>query len=134
MNNNQPLLETLGFEYEARRIGNSLAIHANCLEWLARLPENCLHSIVTDPPYGVKEYDVDQLAKRANGNGGIWRIPPSFDGHVRSPLPRFTALDYDERRRLYNFFDPQRHGDNISLRVNPCLFFCNMPTPHKAAY
>ena len=104
MNNNQPLLETLGFEYEARRIGNSLAIHANCFEWLSRLPENSLHALVTDPPYGVKEYDVDQLVKRTIGNGGIWGMPPSFDGHVGSPLPRFTALDYDERRRLYDFF------------------------------
>ena len=28
-----------------------------------------------------------QLEKPANGKGGIWRIPPSFDGHTRSPLP-----------------------------------------------
>jgi site-specific DNA-methyltransferase (adenine-specific) len=104
LNNHQPPLDALRFDYESKRIGNSLAIHANCFEWLARVPENCLHAIVTDPPYGVKEFDADQLAKRANGNGGIWRIPPSFDGHVRSPLPRFTALDYDERRRLYDFF------------------------------
>jgi site-specific DNA-methyltransferase (adenine-specific) len=52
---------------------------------------------VTDPPYGVKEYDFDQLEKRQNGNGGIWRIPPSFDGCVRAPLPRFTALNDSER-------------------------------------
>jgi site-specific DNA-methyltransferase (adenine-specific) len=51
----------------------------------------------------VKEYDFDQLEKRANGNGGIWRIPPSFDGHLRSPLPRFTALDEKERLRLQRF-------------------------------
>jgi site-specific DNA-methyltransferase (adenine-specific) len=31
-----------------------------------------LHAIVTDPPYGVKEYDFDQLEKKDNGNGGIW--------------------------------------------------------------
>ncbi|MGH7454347.1 MAG: DNA methyltransferase, partial [bacterium] len=55
-------------------------------------------------PYGVKEYDFDQLEKRANGNGGIWRIPPSFDGNVRSPLPRFTALNQKERNALYKFF------------------------------
>jgi site-specific DNA-methyltransferase (adenine-specific) len=60
--------------------------------------------VVTDPPYGVKEYDFDQLEKRANGNGGIWRIPPSFDGHTRAPLPRFTALDPGERERLRRFF------------------------------
>jgi site-specific DNA-methyltransferase (adenine-specific) len=52
----------------------------------------------------VKEYDFDQLEKRENGNGGIWRIPPSFDGHKRAPLPRFTALSSDEKIRLQEFF------------------------------
>ena len=39
-----------------------------------------------------------------NGGGGIWRIPPSFDGNVRAPLPRFTALRPDERDSLSRFF------------------------------
>lgn len=59
---------------------------------------------MTDPPYGVREYDLDQLEKRENGNGGIWRVPPSFDGHTRSPLPRFTALDAEDRQRVKQFF------------------------------
>lgn len=71
---------------------------------MGRVPENSIHGIVTDPPYGVKEYEFDQLEKRANGNGGIWRIPPSFDGNVRAPLPRFTALNQRERGQLYRFF------------------------------
>ncbi len=92
------------FEYEARQIGESWLIHADCLDWLARIPENSLHAIVTDPPYGLKEYEHDQLAKRASGSGGVWRVPPSFDGHRRSPLPRFTALDAAERARMRAFF------------------------------
>jgi site-specific DNA-methyltransferase (adenine-specific) len=80
-------------------------MHADCFEWLARLPENSLHAIVTDPPYGVKEYDDRELEKRAHGKGGMWRIPPSFDGHVRAPLPRFTALDGTNRTRLTIFFN-----------------------------
>jgi len=93
-----------GFDYRCHKVGRSLLVHADCLEWLGRVPENGVHAIVTDPPYGVKEYDFDQLEKRSNGNGGIWRIPPSFDGHTRSPLPRFTALDEKERERLRRFF------------------------------
>ena len=85
--------------YVSQRMGGSCIILADCFEWLARIPRSSLHAVVTDPPYGVKEYDVDQLEKRANGNGGIWRIPPSFDGHQRSPLPRFTALNQRERER-----------------------------------
>lgn len=95
---------TLSFDYRSASIGRSTLVHADCFEWLGRVPENSLHAIVTDPPYGVKEYDFDQLEKRANGNGGIWRIPPSFDGHLRAPLPRFTALDARERERLRRFF------------------------------
>lgn len=34
----------------------------------------------------------------------MWRIPPSFDGHMRAPLPRFTALDEKDRKRLSAFF------------------------------
>ncbi len=85
-------------------IGQSQIVHADCFEWLGRIPPSSLHAIVTDPPYGVKEYNFDQLDKRDNGNGGIWRIPPTFDGNVRSPLPRFTALNEKERKQLNNFF------------------------------
>jgi site-specific DNA-methyltransferase (adenine-specific) len=98
------MLEQWTFDYPATVIGRSLAIHADCFEWLSRVPENSLHAVVTDPPYGVKEYDPDQIEKRTNGKGGIWRIPPSFDGHERSPLPRFTALTAKERAALKTFF------------------------------
>lgn len=91
-------------DYRHHEIGQSTIILADCFEWLKRLPENTLHAIVTDPPYGVKEYEEDQLEKRANGRGGIWRIPPSFDNNLRAPLPRFTALNEKERRNLYSFF------------------------------
>lgn len=93
---------------------HSLVVHADCFEWMGGAPEASIHAIVTDPPYGVKEYDHDQLQKRADGNGGIWRIPPSFDGNVRSPLPRFTALNEQERRRVQEFFTEWAH---LVLRV-----------------
>jgi site-specific DNA-methyltransferase (adenine-specific) len=110
-------VKEFAFDYDARTIGGSLVLHADCFEWLGRLPARCLHAIVTDPPYGVKEYDADQLHKRANGNGGIWRIPPSFDGSTRSPLPRFTALDLAERRQLYDAF--LRWGKLVNHALHP---------------
>lgn len=97
-------IDSFKLDYQVQEIGQSLIIHADCFEWLSRIPENSLHAVVTDPPYGVKEYDFDQLELRANGNGGIWRIPPSFDGSVRSPLPRFTALNEKERESVRRFF------------------------------
>ncbi len=91
-------------DYEAHSFARSLVIHADCFDWMKRAPENSVHAIVTDPPYGIKEYDTEQLEKRSNGHGGVWRIPPSFDGHTRSPLPRFTALNHKERLRLQEYF------------------------------
>jgi site-specific DNA-methyltransferase (adenine-specific) len=97
-------LRQLALDYPATFIGQSAAIHADCFVWLNRVPENSLHAVVTDPPYGVKEYELEQIAKRGIGNGGIWRIPPAFDGHQRAPLPRFTALTPKEREILREFF------------------------------
>ena len=91
-------------DYQSQSFRTTQAVHADCFEWLGRIPADSLHAVVTDPPYGVKEYDFDQLEKKDNGNGGIWRIPPSFDGHVRSPLPRFTALNNKDRNALDRFF------------------------------
>jgi site-specific DNA-methyltransferase (adenine-specific) len=96
--------DLLALDYQHFKVGRSMIVHADCFEWLSRIPPNSIHAIVTDPPYGVKEYDFDQLEKRSNGNGGIWRIPPSFDGHERAPLPRFTALNEKERAHLRRFF------------------------------
>jgi site-specific DNA-methyltransferase (adenine-specific) len=94
----------LVLDYTHAKRGRALILHADCLEWLGRIPAGSIHGIVTDPPYGVKEYQFDQIEKRANGNGGIWRIPPSFDGSNRQPLPRFTALNEKERSQLFRFF------------------------------
>ena len=91
-------------DYRFHAFAKSIAICADCFEWMARIPKESVHAIVTDPPYGVKEYQPDQLEKREHGNGGTWRIPPAFDGHKRAPLPRFTALNQKERDQLQGYF------------------------------
>jgi site-specific DNA-methyltransferase (adenine-specific) len=95
---------SLSLSHHSKSIGGSLLVLADCLEWMSSVPVASIHAIVTDPPYGVKEYESAELEKRSSGNGGIWRIPPSFDGHLRSPLPRFTALNTKERASLSRFF------------------------------
>lgn len=97
-------LADFSLDYRSTVFGKSLVLHADCFEWMGSIRKESIHAIVTDPPYGVKEYDFDQIEKRANGNGGIWRIPPSFDGSHRAPLPRFTALNPKERAILHRFF------------------------------
>jgi len=98
-------LDELAFGHLSTGIGQSRIVLTDCLEWLAQVPENTYHGIVTDPPYGLTEYDADQLLKRESGRGGIWRLPPAFDGATRAPLPRFTALNERERKRLFEFFE-----------------------------
>lgn len=97
-------LEDLAFDYPRARFGQTMAVFADCFEWLEAAPENSLHAVITDPPYGVKEYEHAEIEKRDAGYGGIWRIPPSFDGCTRAPLPRFTALNAKERKILVAFF------------------------------
>src|ERR1700752_3268322 len=96
--NPEPLasIDFARFDLKSRSIGNSLLLQGDCFDWLPRVPENSLHAIAPDPPYGVKEFDAHELEKRANGKGGVWRIPPSFDGSTRAPLPRFTAHSEQE--------------------------------------
>ncbi len=74
------------------------------MEWLARQPESSFHAVVTDPPYGMVEYSPPEMRKLRAGRGGIWRIPPSIGGHKRSPLPRFTVLQDEDRAFLHAFF------------------------------
>jgi len=77
---------------------------ADCLEWLAKRKPLSVHGVVTDPPYGLVEYSEEEQAKLRKGRGGVWRIPPSFDGHKRIPLPRFTTLKPCDHRQLEHFF------------------------------
>lgn len=84
--------------------GKSRLYHADCFDWLEEQQNNSIHAVVTDPPYGLHEYLPEQQAKLRSGKGGVWRIPPSFDGHTRSPLPRFTTLTPDQLEYLRTFF------------------------------
>jgi site-specific DNA-methyltransferase (adenine-specific) len=85
--------------------GPTYAIHQDdCFAWMDSRKASSIHAIVTDPPYGLKEYTTEQKAKLRAGRGGVWRIPPSFDGSNRQPLPRFTVLNEAEREALRLFF------------------------------
>src|SRR5437870_12093270 len=65
---------------------------------------NSIQAVVTDPPYGLVEYSDKELTKLKNGKGGVWSLPPSFDGSKRMPLPRFTVLTETAQKSLRDFF------------------------------
>lgn len=91
---------------EPKRVehGRSVLYQADCFEWLRAQPSQSIEAVVTDPPYGLVEYTPKEQGKLRNGKGGVWRIPPSYDGHQRAPLPRFTVLTDNDRAALYQFF------------------------------
>lgn len=103
---------------------------ADCLEWLEGRSEKSIHGVVTDPPYGLVEYTEKEQIKLRNGRGGVWRIPPSFDGHRRSPLPRFTTLTAEQLQALERFFETWARvmfptlvpGAHVAVASNPLLY------------
>jgi site-specific DNA-methyltransferase (adenine-specific) len=86
------------------KIGRATLIQTDCFDWLRRCAAHSIHAVVTDPPYGLREYSAAEQAKLRAGRGGVWRIPPSFDGHRRAPLPRFTVLSAGDRLLMHEFF------------------------------
>ncbi len=126
-----PLLRPCSSGFTSVRIGSAELVNADCLDWLASRDRNSIHAVVTDPPYGLQEYTDEQQAKLRSGHGGVWRIPPSFDGHTRSPLPRFTTLTAAQLAELDRFFfDWTRTllpvlvpGANVVVASNPLLSY-----------
>ena len=115
----------------AFRHGRATLHLAECIEWLDGQPPNSLHAVVTDPPYGLVEYSAAEQDKRRVGRGGVWRIPPSFDGAKRAPLPRFTVLRPDDLAALDRFFLSWGRsllrvlvpGANVVVASNPLLSY-----------
>jgi DNA modification methylase len=118
-----------------KRVASAMAespyiVHlSDAFKWMAHREPASIHAIVTDPPYGLKEYTDIEKRKLREGRGGVWRIPPAFDGCKRSPLPRFTVLDETDRVALRTFFEwfaagAMRvlvPGGHIFIATNPLL-------------
>ena len=111
--------------------GKSILVQDDCLAWLEKRPPNSVHAVVTDPPYGLVEYSESEQKKLRAGTGGVWRIPPSFDGAKRSPLPRFTVLRQTDLDAMEQFFIAWAGrllpvlvpGANVVVASNPLLSF-----------
>jgi len=104
-------------------------VNGDCFEWMERRLPDSIHAIVTDPPYGLKEYTAKEKSKLRRGRGGVWRIPPAIGGCVRRPLPRFTVLTNDEKGELMEFFRQWGKrafrvlvpGGHVFIATNPLL-------------
>ena len=109
--------------------GQAILLHIDCMEWLRQQAPNSIHAVVTDPPYGLLEYTPKEQAKLRQGKGGVWRLPPAFDGARRSPVPRFTVLTSADRKQVETFFREWATlllpvlvpGANVIVAANPLL-------------
>lgn len=140
MNRAQYVLK--GFSYEPApsvaktalrsfRFGKASLVKDDCFSWFERQSANSIHGVVTDPPYGLIEYSDREQEKLRSGRGGVWRIPPSFDGSKRAPLPRFTVLKRTDLDALEQFFTAWATrllpilvpGANVVVASNPLLSY-----------
>ncbi len=96
---------------------------------MAKRRPRTVHAIVTDPPYGLKEYTPEEQAKMRGKKGGVWRIPPALDGCARRPVPRFTVLSDGEKRWIERYFSRWAAralrvlvpGGHVFIATNPLL-------------
>ena len=111
------------------KFGDATLHLGECSAWLDAQPPHSVQAVVTDPPYGLVEYSDVEQDKLRQGKGGVWRIPPSFDGAKRSPLPRFTVLTASDLTALERFFFAWGRGlmrvlvpgANVVVASNPLL-------------
>lgn len=118
--------------YAKKKLGSYQILRADAFEWLHQAKRSSIHAVVTDPPYGLVEYSPRELQKMKEGRGGIWRIPPSFDGCQRKPLPRFTVLTEQDLAELKAFFVRFAEalmptlvpGAHVFIATNPLVSHC----------
>jgi DNA modification methylase len=123
-------------------VGRTRLILDDCISWLKDQPPLSYHAVVTDPPYGLVEYSKIEQDKLRLGRGGVWRIPPSFDGNKRSPLPRFTTLSQADIVNLRDFFFEWANalfpvmvpGANVVVASNPLLSYLVAEAVSRAGF
>lgn len=98
------LIDEGNSEILTRKLDKATIVHDDAFNWLKNARPQSVHAVVTDPPYGLVEYEASEQRKLRAGKGGVWRVPPSFDGTKRAPLPRFSTLTKPELMRIESFF------------------------------
>jgi len=66
---------------------NSLLL-GNCLDILKQLPDNCIDSVVTDPPYGLSNHDESIIRE-------VFQKWLSGDDNYIPPLKGFMSKEWD---------------------------------------
>lgn len=126
----------------ARALPGVWLVGGDALSVLDRLPPRSVHAVVTDPPYSNLEYDPAHHDKLRAGRGGVWRLPPAYDGVERRPLPRFTVLTDDDHAAMDRFFEALARallrvlvpGGHVLLASNPIVCDSAFPPFRRAGF
>ena len=104
-------------------------ILGDCISAINGMKDDSIHGVCTDPPYGLVEFSPDEVAKLRMGKGGVWRLPPKWEGCERRPLPRFSILTQEQRQEIQAYFvqwarvllPKLRPGGHVLMAGNPVL-------------
>lgn len=96
-----PVLE----DFASFTSGRQTVYRGDCIEVLQALKAESVSAVVTDPPYALEYLQHEQRMLRDGNRGGVWRLPPRFDGYQRKPLPRFTVQSVNDRDVIQEFFE-----------------------------
>lgn len=135
-------LQTVGEYPVAAPTCRTVLVLADAMRWMAEAPEHSVQAIVTDPPYGLLEYEDKDHDKMLEGVGGVWRLPPAFDGATRNPVPRFTVLTAKDREQLSTFFTTFAYhalrilvpGGHLIIASNPLVSTTTFNAIEKAGF
>lgn len=83
----------------------TLLIRSDSMKWLDDCPAESFHAVVTDPPYGIREFEEEHVeAISDKGGDEVWQTFRYADGAKRTVQPCFSSLTSAERRDVERFF------------------------------
>lgn len=83
------------------KLGEAELVLGDSFRWMAAREEASVHSIVSDPPFAVREF---REKKWTEGTGGAWRSAEKVGGKARRPAPRFSDLTAKEKEVVREWF------------------------------
>ena len=99
----------------------------DAFDWLAECAPHSLEAVVTDPPFGVREFEPADLAKKRSGSGGNWRVPQTTGGAKRQAVPRFSTVTDQETEQIVGYFEAFGALVHRALVLGGHLFIANTP-------
>ena len=113
-------------------------LQGDCLELMAKLPDQCAHAIITDPPYGTTACKWDsvipfepmweQLKRIIKPNGAIalFGSEPFSSALRMSNLPMYKLDVYWKKEKPTNIFQLKRRFGKSTETIS--IFYAQQPT------